>query len=446
MYFFIYLICYLIFIGAVYNFCKEYLGKFSVNNKIFFIVLYCGEIFLNQFRGWLGLPYISILLNYMFFVIWLCVSFKDHTAKKILSAAIVITVRTLVWNFSCSFLSILFLIGANFISDGRIRILGYNLDIVIGGIAYLTGVVVVLVLKRALATVFENEILGWYSMLSKLLFLIVIIVDIVNWGASNGILVVSNAAGAKYWDIYYNQIFSHIGICLLTALAMCIAFGLIFGMNKFYIEQQKAAQYHSRIEFYKMLNEQYSQMERLRHDMKNHILSIYGLWKGDERDKLGIYLESMMEDGNIGMNEDITGNKAVDALLYQKKKLAAQQAIQWEADINIPKDCSINEFDLCVLFGNILDNAINGCVQCHNKERHFVHITSQKVKKCFLIIARNGTDMKDIKEMKKGIGFLNIEETVKKYNGTTGIKVENNEFEISVLLPIGNGYNMRETV
>ena len=48
------------------------------------------------------------------------------------------------------------------------------------------------------------------------------------------------------------------------------------------MDQRKAAQYHSQIAFYKMLNEQYSQMERLRHDMKNHVLSMYGLWKGSE--------------------------------------------------------------------------------------------------------------------------------------------------------------------
>ena len=50
----------------------------------------------------------------------------------------------------------------------------------------------ILVLKKALMTVFENEIRSWYFMLSNLLFSIVIIVEVVNWGASNGVMVVSN--------------------------------------------------------------------------------------------------------------------------------------------------------------------------------------------------------------------------------------------------------------
>ena len=436
-------LCYLGYIGAVCSFCKMFLKNLAINKKVFFLVLFGGEIFLNRFRMWLGLPYISLLLNYIFFALCLFAAFRETTAKKILSAAILITVKTLVWNFSCSFFSCLLLVGEN-LTTGSTYI-GFTADYVIGGISYLVAAAVVLALKKALIPVFENEMLSWYFMLSMLLFSIVIIVEVVNWGASNGIMVVSDVNGAEYWDIYYNQIFSHIAICLLTALAMCIAGGLIFGVNKLYMEQRKAEQYHSQIAFYKMLNEQYSQMERLRHDMKNHVLSMYGLWKGSEWDKLGDYLETMTEDGDIGEDDDVTGSKAIDALLYQKKKLALQQEVHWEADVRIPPDCAINEFDLCVLFGNILDNAINGGAESDSPSGRFVCVTSQKVKKCFLVVARNGTNMKDIKEMKKGTGFLNMEETVRKYNGTISVKVENNEFEISILLPMDAGHNTEKT-
>lgn len=445
MYIFTYL-CYLGYIGAVCSFCTLFLKQFTINKKIFIFVLFAGEILLNCFRMWTGLPYISLLINYIFFVLWLVVAFKDNTAGKLLSAAILITVKALAWNFAGSFLSVLLLVGANLVTGGQITALGFTSDYVISGLSYLVAAMVVLALKKALIPVFENEIQSWYSMLSELLFILVIIMEVVNWGASNGILVVSNANGAEYWDIYYNQIFSHIAICLLTALEMCIAGGLIFGMNKLYTEQRKAERYHTQIRFYKMLNEQYSQMERLRHDMKNHVLSLYGLWKGREWDKLGDYLETMIEDGDIGSNDDVTGSKAIDALLYQKKKSAMQREIRWEADVQTPKNCVINEFDLCVLFGNILDNAIDGCAKNHDPSGRFVRVMSQEVKKCFLIISRNGTDMRDTKEIKKGTGLLNIEETVKKYNGTISAKVENNEFEIAVLLPMYDGYNADKAI
>ena len=440
------LFCYLVYIRAVCSFSTLFLKNYAINNKVFSVVLFGGVIFLGQLRMWIGLPYISILLNYIFFGLWVVVAFKENTVKKLMVAAILITVKVLVWNFACSFLACLLLIGLNLITGGQVTSISLIADNVIGGFSYLVAAATVLILKKALIPVFENEMLSWYIMLSKLLFSIVVVVEIVNWGASNGIMVVSNANGAEYWNIYYNQIFSNIAICLLMALSMCIAGGLVFGTNKLYMEQRKVEQYHSQIAFYKMLNEQYTQMERLRHDMKNHVLSLYGLWKGSEWDKLGNYIETMIEDGNIGSNDDVTGSKAVDALLYQKKKLAMQQEIHWEADVQIPPDCSINEFDLCVLFGNVLDNAINGCVKSDNPSGRFVRVMSQKVKKCFLIITRNGTNLKDIKEMQKGTGLLNISETVRKYNGTISTKVENSEFEIAILLPMDDGYNTEKTI
>ena len=48
-------------------------------------------------------------------------------------------------------------------------------------------------------------------------------------------------------------------------------------------------------------------------------------------------------------------------------------------------------------------------------------------------------------EMKKGIGYLNIEETIRKYSGTLQIKVEDYQFEVDILLPFSSGYNTKQT-
>lgn len=74
-------------------------------------------------------------------------------------------------------------------------------------------------------------------------------------------------------------------------------------------------------------------------------------------------------------------------------------------------------------------------------------IQSQQVKKCFLLVMKNRTVMNDVKEIKQGIGFLSIYETVKKYDGTVNRKVENNVFEISILFPMNsNEHNVKQTV
>lgn len=433
------LLCNLGYAIAVYDFCTNYLTITAVRRKIFIPVFFLGGILLNGLCMFPGVPsVVSHLLYYTLFTLFLSVICTEKLIPKLLASIILITLRLLVGNFAGSFLCILYLAGANFMTSGTITALNNTANNIIDGLTYLTTAATIIWLKKRLAAVFEPQMRNHHTLLIKLLLPLIVIVEIVNLGASNGILVVSNPHSGRYWGLFYDQIFSHAAVCLLTALSMCIAGGLVFGMSKLTMEQQKTEQYHLQIQFYKMLHEQYSQMERLRHDMKNHVLSLHGLWKGREWDKMGNYLESMAQNGNIDTSDEVTGNRAIDALLYHKKKQALQYGIRWEADVQFPQKCPINEFDLCVLFGNILDNAIRACTESDTHSERFVTITAQQMKHCLLIVARNSTKLQDQEKINTGIGLQNISETVRKYNGTFRYEVKNHVFEASVLLPFAN--------
>ena len=243
--------------------------------------------------------------------------------------------------------------------------------------------------------------------------------------------------------LYYDQIFSHAGFLVLTLLSMSAAGVYVFGMNRFYLEQEKSGRYHSQIAVYKMLAEQHRHSERLRHDMKNHIIALSALARNKEWEKIDKYLKSM-EDIALDAGVDMTGNKAVDALLYQKKRQAQEEGIRWECDVQIPRECCINEFDLCVLFGNLLDNALEACERMRRDECRFIHIQAKSVKKCFLIEVRNSmdrteqftegfTNKEDSQE--HGIGLLNVGDVVHGYDGVLNAEAENGIFLISVLMP-----------
>ncbi len=186
--------------------------------------------------------------------------------------------------------------------------------------------------------------------------MIITVFDVAAWGASNGVMVRSEGN----MGVYYDQIFSNVEFLVLALLSMVATGFYVFGMNRIYLEQEKSSRYHSQIAVYKMLAEQYGQSERLRHDMKNHIIALSALCWNREWEKMEDYLKNM-EGIALDVGGDVTGNKAVDALLYQKRKRAQEENIKWECDVQIPKGCCINEFDLCVLFGNILDNALEAC-------------------------------------------------------------------------------------
>lgn len=136
----------------------------------------------------------------------------------------------------------------------------------------------------------------------------------------------------------------------------------------------------------------------------------------------------------------------------------------------MPKGCDINEFDLCVLFGNILDNALEACKRLQYDECCFVNIQAKTVKKCFLFEVKNsmnkaekntggftGQRPRGSRQMymqacplgsllcgnkenpqEHGIGLLNVSDVVHRYNGVMNIENENGIFVASILIPLND--------
>ncbi|MEY8516048.1 GHKL domain-containing protein [Lachnospiraceae bacterium 29-84] len=283
------------------------------------------------------------------------------------------------------------------------------------------------------------------------LLVMVTVFDVAVWGASNGIMVRSGGE----MGVYYDQMFSHAGFLALEVLSMAAAGFYVLGMNQIYLEQEKSGQYHSKIEVYKMLAEQYRQSERLRHDMKNHVISLSALSKDKQWEKIADYLKRM-EGIALDGCRDITGNKALDALLYQKWKQAEKENIKWECDVQAPRGYGINEFDLCVLFGNIVDNALEACGRMQRGERRFISIQAKTVKKCFLIEVKNSMDMTENStdrfcdkgdSWEHGIGLMNVGDVVDKYDGAMDTEAGHGIFVISILIPLkGDAHDMKTAV
>lgn len=446
------LVCYAGYAWSVNKFCQSYLDGTKGKGIVFAAIFFCGHTLIGILCEIWYVPYIiHALVRHILFLILVLFMFRTSTEKKILAVSVLIAVQTFVGNFCDSFFSCIWMLFLKGIQDGAAVYIHMQDSYIISCLALVVVILVIRELSRRMDSVFwNNRERKWYIMLAVPLIFIVMVVDVVNYGASSGVTVVSDANGAEYWNVYYNQLLSHGAICLLTALSMCAAGVYLFGMDKISIEQRKKEQVQSQIRFYKMLEEQYSRMERLRHDMKNHIIGLQGLLENKEWGKLGDYLNQMAEAGSIREAEDITGNRVVDALLYEKRNRAEEKGIDWRCNVEFMPECGIDEFDLCVLFGNVLDNAIEACEFLKAGEHRFIDIQVRQVKKCLLLEVKNSTDTNYTEETVKhsftgntkkkdswehGIGLLNVTDTVYKYNGVVDREVIENIFVISILLP-----------
>lgn len=432
-------LCSLLDIVAVSRFCKNFFRTSRKKEAGFLVLSGLSVLLIGVISN--GCP-VSVLIWQIIFCGLIFVFFQSIKYKKLFACAVLTAARALVWNFTSSLLSLVSLLLLKLVKQSREFVIGTAGNLFIGCASYLAGIAVVLWMSKSLSFVFEKEERSWYWALSVPLFLAVLIVDVMNFGASYGIMVRSGGN----WGIYYDQIFSHAGICTVTALLAAGLGSYILGMERIHGEQEKKEQYVSQIKYYQMLEEQYGQMERLRHDLKNHIITMQGLSEEKDWEKMRAYLLRMEEAGGLTGSEDVTGNRAVDALLFQKRMLAESKKIHWNCSLQIPKDTPAGEFALCVLLGNILDNAIEACERIEGER--FIEIQSGMIKKCFLLEIKNSTDLKDIQTLERsqkrggkesGIGMANIRDTLERLDGAMDIEFGNDMLRLSVLIPL-KGY------
>ena len=146
---------------------------------------------------------------------------------------------------------------------------------------------------------------------------------------------------------------------------------------------------------------------------------------------------------NLGIK---TGNYILDALLSDKSSIAKEKNIVIKFDGHI-NNINLDSEDLCIIFGNALDNAIEACSQLKTSSNKEINITIRSLNNLLNISITNPISDKPIiinnlikttKENRKehGFGLLSIKKTVEKYNGFTTIDCSDHIFNLTIDLPI----------
>lgn len=167
------------------------------------------------------------------------------------------------------------------------------------------------------------------------------------------------------------------------------------------------------------------------HDIDNHLLVISGLLHDKLFTQAEQYTEKLRVSSTGLLMNMSTGNPALDVLLREKLSYAKRSQIAVKHDVTILGDFHADDLDLCVLFSNILDNAIAACMEKELEER--LLSVSAKVKSRFLIVeAINTTNA--VQPAPPGTGLKNVRQVADKYHGTMETELENGRFRITVLL------------
>ena len=172
----------------------------------------------------------------------------------------------------------------------------------------------------------------------------------------------------------------------------------------------------------------YGQTRSFRHDIKNHLSVLDGLLRSGKLAEGREYLKKLETISESLSFPYQTGNPVVDILLGEKLGLAKEIAA--EVSLVLPKPCGIDDFDLCVLFANALDNAITACRSSDGAKS--IRISGKQQGDFYMLIFENTCSGKPVPPA--GTGLSNIRTVAEKYHGAVLTEKSGGRFCLSVLL------------
>ncbi len=195
---------------------------------------------------------------------------------------------------------------------------------------------------------------------------------------------------------------------------------------------------------YEEIREIYLNMRSWRHDYHNHLQVMKAQLALGQVEEMRQYLDDL-EQSLDGVDTYVkSGNLMTDAILNSKLTLAEQKKIRVSCKAVLPETLSVEDVDLCVLLGNLLDNALEACDKIPPEQR-FLRIY-MVVNRSQLYISVQNSAREDLdfdernyisqKRGDHGLGMKRVKALTDKYEGYLTLANEPGIFAAELTLPL----------
>ena len=186
------------------------------------------------------------------------------------------------------------------------------------------------------------------------------------------------------------------------------------------------------------------QLREFRHDYKNHMMVVTALLNSGRNEEAADYLEKVKISSGLVGRQFSTGNFIVDAILNNKNSFAEEFGIHLSFSGQVPEK-GIENSDLCIVFANLLDNAIEGTKRYQGNR--YINIESNIRNGMLTLSLINPVNEKIIIKKNRisstkhdvknhGIGLRNVERVAEKYHGSLLLSCNENEFSADISLKL----------
>ena len=212
-----------------------------------------------------------------------------------------------------------------------------------------------------------------------------------------------------------------------------------------HIDKRIAAYQRELIEtHYQEVETMYKQIRGWRHDYRNHIQLMKVLAANGDMDAIKDYLDKLDTDLSTVNTVVKTGNAMADAILNSKISLAKSKGIAVKVDAHIPVKLKMSELDLCVIIGNLFDNAIDASMALPEEQRFIRVYMDMKNTQLYISftnftatkkLAKVGNRFQTTKGDGHGFGLVRIDNIIERLDGYLSRNSEDGAFTTEILIP-----------
>lgn len=195
---------------------------------------------------------------------------------------------------------------------------------------------------------------------------------------------------------------------------------------------------------YQEVENMYRQIRGWRHDYRNHIQVMKALAASGDLAGIQAYLDELDTDLNTVDTVIKTGNAMADAILNSKISLAKSRHIAVRADAHIPVKLRMSELDLCVILGNLFDNAIEASLALPEEQRMIRVYMDMKGTQLYISFTnftaaakqhKIGRRFATTKGSGHGFGLVRIDNIIDRLDGYLSRNSEDGAFTTEILIP-----------
>ena len=239
--------------------------------------------------------------------------------------------------------------------------------------------------------------------------------------------------GSSQKVMIYSCLFAALFSTLILALELTFINDSVSDYKLENARKELSTEYEKRI----MQEEVVESLNMKAHDLKHQIYNLDDEnYKNELKDLVDKY-ESLYE----------TGNRVLDIIISEKDKVCKENEIYFSFIVDGKQISFMKESDIYSLFGNILDNAIESCLNISDKSKRIISL--KLIRNGYFIkvheenyfdgkIERNGGSLKTTKnnELGHGFGTRSIVKIVDEYGGSTSFSTRDNLFMLDIIIPL----------